>query len=311
MKQNLNKVNNLWEESLVEDKQDIPEKIESPSLPVIEEKKEEKEKNKISLSSMSENREKKMELKEKEHAEQEKILLEEENKDSQIEEHKEEFKVSNKKVEITLNENILKEEKTEESNIDNEESTNSETNIFSNYESDFISQESNIVKNLKKLKNLPKTRPILVAGLLGASIIIVSLFFILDPQKQNLNTYKARLLGIEEKKEKKEIATPIQVTPPDTTTWVAESIIHGWYSINFESKTNPSWTKIYKYKWKEYNNAKTFYKEVDIEVLSLKKSKVKSFLLPKKQKIIVDDKNEDKIKNAPSSLELLKRKKDK
>ncbi len=71
-------------------------------------------------------------------------------------------------------------------------------NLFNNYESDFSTKQDSIIDKLKKLKNLPKTRPKLVYSMLWIMVIWVSGLVFISPDNSIL---KANILWIEQKQE--------------------------------------------------------------------------------------------------------------
>ena len=78
--------------------------------------------------------------------------------------------------------------------------------LFNNYESDFKYESTTIIDKLKKIAEMPKTRPVLIFWLLWFTILASSLFFILSPSDSIL---KADILWItkEEKVIEKEVVT--------------------------------------------------------------------------------------------------------
>lgn len=76
--------------------------------------------------------------------------------------------------------------------------------LFNNYESDFKYESTTIIDKLKKIAEMPKTRPVLIFWLLWFTILASSLFFTLSPSDSIL---KADILWItkEEKVIEKEV----------------------------------------------------------------------------------------------------------
>ena len=104
---------------------------------------------------------------------------------------------SDKKLEI--------ENKVEEVKIWNETLLKDPENLFNNYESDFTVKQDSIIDKIKKLKDLPKTRPALVFWMLWFLIIWVSWLVFISPDDSYL---KASVLWVEQVKEQK-ITEPV------------------------------------------------------------------------------------------------------
>jgi len=104
-----------------------------------------------------------------------------------------------KKEEITTkNENNIKKNKTNEEVIIWDEILLKEPEkLFSNYESDFSVKQDSIIDKIKKLKNLPKTRPMLVFWMLWFLIIWVAWLVFISPDNSYL---KVSILWVKKEK---------------------------------------------------------------------------------------------------------------
>lgn len=69
--------------------------------------------------------------------------------------------------------------------------------LFSNYKSDFNTKEDTIIEKLKKIKNLPKTRPQLVYSMIWILVIWITWLVLISPKDSILNNYKASVLWTE------------------------------------------------------------------------------------------------------------------
>jgi len=121
-------------------------------------------------------------------------------KDIVLIEKKEEKKVAvpeEKKLDLETGTKVNKIEKTEEVKKWDKNPIQETENLFHNYESDFSSKQDSIIDKLKKIKDLPKTRPKIVYWMLFIMIIGVSGIIFISP---NDSLIKASILWVEQEK---------------------------------------------------------------------------------------------------------------
>lgn len=174
--------------------------------------------------------------------------------------------------------NIDKSNKSEIKNSKSDEEKSDKTplnteKLFSNYESDFNTKKDTIIEKLKKLKNLPKTRPKLIYSMIWVLIIWVSWLVIISPKDSTLNNYKASILWTKiEQKVKKQI--------PNTKN-----------TIKTNNKNNIKKQKLENEKLKKQKLEKFLLKKQKLEKFLLKNNK-NSNKIPKEN--IKIDKNKEK-----------------
>ncbi len=171
--------------------------------------------------------------------------------------------------------------------------------LFTNYKSEFENKENAVLAQIKKLKNLPKTRPLFVASLIWLLVFgLIGLYFI-NPEKNNLKYYKASIVW-----NVKNVIWEIGISEI-TSTWIVnnpnswasvqtisekveikeerkkEEIIKWGYKIIFESKADASWKKIYRYNWEEFFDTISLDKKFSQLLDQSKEDKVRNYLLNK------------------------------
>jgi len=82
--------------------------------------------------------------------------------------------------------------------------------LFPAYTSKFKKKQGSLLQEIKKLKRLPKTNKFFLLTLVWATMLGISMLFILAPEKHNLNYYKTSLI---ESYEKITTAKPAEILP--------------------------------------------------------------------------------------------------
>ena len=130
-----------------------------------------------------------------------------ENKNSNSENKKTILKDNLEKDKENNSEN--KDSNLENNSSDNNPETNETETIFSNYKSDFVTEEKTLFQKIKELKNLPKTRPQLIIWMIAFLIIWTSILVYIAPAD---STLKADILNWNKTKITQQI--PKKIEPP-------------------------------------------------------------------------------------------------
>lgn len=171
--------------------------------------------------------------------------------------------------------------------------------LFMNYKSEFENKENAVLAQIKKLKNLPKTRPLFVASLIWLLVFGLLGLYLINPEKNNLKYYKASIVW-----NVKSVVWE-SGTSESTSTWIVnnsnswasvqtipekvevkeerkkEEIMKWGYKISFESKVDASWKKTYRYKWEEFFDMISLNKKFSEWLDQSKEDKVRNYLLNK------------------------------
>ncbi len=138
--------------------------------------------------------------------------------------------------------------------------------LFSNYKSEFKTEESDFFKELrekrKKIKarlRMPKTRTSIIIWIPLLAIIAVASLFIIDPDNNSYSIYKANILNIKNKYINKKVESTI----------TKETIEIDSYFFRITKEITNKKT-IYKYKWK------VFTSRTDLNIYLNKEVKIKN-----------------------------------
>lgn len=159
--------------------------------------------------------------------------------------------------------------------------------IFANYTSDFEKKETSIMKKLIALKNIPKTRPVLVGGLIGSTVMWLSLFFYLTPDNHPIKNTQINLIGKEVIVENNNITKTWSSLPVEENVtqenleWREEKIERGGVKFNINKKKWLDWVIIYQYNGEEFLEEKALFIKLDAELSKKKSEKVQNFFQSK------------------------------
>lgn len=329
------KKDEIIDEIIIDDWEEKPKpKISLDSLKIVELKKDEEKPIEMKTEEINlENKNEEIKLEntveevkpeiEEIKKEEENKFLEEVKKDDEIKiitdkitevdhENDENFEEEETPKKTFINLNTIKtfehkEEKIEPIKIEEVKKEEEKNELFSNYVSSFKEKEDSLLAKIKKLKNLPKTRPVFLSVIILITISWIWMLFVIDPDTHSFEHYKVSILNIL-KKEKTVINEKIdeikkddtKIKPPipkkEVKEEIKEKVKIWWLDFDFWIQTNTTWEQIYNYKWQTYNSKEELEKNITVEVIKIKKDKVRNILLENYKKI---DTNTWKILNNP------------
>lgn len=168
------------------------------------------------------------------------------------------------KVEEEVNKKIKKSDDNQ-----NKEILDDKEELFWNYKSEFIEKEDKIIEKVETEKKkftdrirLPKTRVLLVIGLILLTISIVWALFKIDPKNHSIDIYKNAII-----KNVDTIKTTYIVKP-----WVLEVINIEWYSFNTYSQKQVFKKTSYKYNEIVYDTKENMEIVINNELLDIKQA---------------------------------------
>jgi len=212
---------------------------------------------------------------------EETLKLKNENKSTIVDTKTEEIKTTqtikpliNTDALISSNEINIKEEKIDEPEIEQEEKIEikgEDWELFSNYKSEFKTEESEFFKELRekrvKIKaklRMPKTRTSLIIWIPLLAIISVTTLFIIDPDHNSYSAYKANILNIKNKYINKKIEQNISKETIQIDSY--------FFNITKEILNNKT---IYKYNSQEFSSRRDLNTYLNKEV-KFKNDKLKT-----------------------------------
>lgn len=175
--------------------------------------------------------------------------------------------------------------------------------LFSNYTSDFEKDERSIIEKLKELWKEPKTRIMLVVGLIWMTILGIIWLFIFYPEKHSITHYKEVLIASYRKYTGNEpspeiINKPIDNLIIDQPIWEDTTVIRNGYRISIKTQLSITWVKMYKFNNTEFDTMEKLNEEIDIEIKKLQTDKVKDFLLHPKTESITNTELSNEIEQS-------------
>ena len=147
--------------------------------------------------------------------------------------------------------------------------------LFSNYEGAFAKKDDSIMKKIKKLKSLPKTRPLFVSSLIIMTIIWIWWIFYIDPKNHSFDSYKTSVINAFDGNNLIYEAWLINDNYQQTISLTSEikKIQIWWLSFEFEIEIINN-KEVFNFNWKTYNSKAELKKVITIEVEKIKKEKL-------------------------------------
>jgi hypothetical protein len=130
------------------------------------------------------------------------------------------------------------------------------------------------MEKIKKLKSLPKTRPLFVSSLIIFTIAWIWLLFYIDPENHSIENYKTSIINIIDKNNLLYDVWIINDNNQTAPLTYEKKKIQVWW-LKFEIETEIiNDRKIFKYNWKTYNSDMELKRDIMIEAEKIKKEKL-------------------------------------